>query len=103
VRQDKKDEFHFPLTDWRNWRRVRFWGVPAFVGFRYGDEHRAVAACGFSVQSPKTGHGRGVHDRFEQWALPMADAFSTKVTDVVSTNQTWKAPGTCWFARLKRT
>ena len=43
-RNDRQDALHVPLPDWQNWRRVKFWGVPTFAGFRYGDDHHAVAA-----------------------------------------------------------
>jgi hypothetical protein len=92
-RNDKKNVFHFPLTDSKNWRRVRYWGVPTFVGFRYGDKHRAIAAMWLQRQKdeePAT--PMGCMTRFEKWGLPIADAFSTKVENVVESNQTWKTP-----------
>ena len=92
-RNDKKDEFHFPLTDWKNWRRVRFWGVPTFLGFRYGDKHRAIAGMWLKRVRPEdAATPDGCMTRFEQWGMPLADAFSTKVKDVVEMRQTWKTP-----------
>ena len=42
-RNDKDDQLHAPTPDWEHWKRVRFWGVEHFTGFRYGDDHHAVA------------------------------------------------------------
>src|SRR5690606_3693419 len=39
ARNDKDDQLHAPTPDWQNWKRVRYWGVDHFTGFRYGDDH----------------------------------------------------------------
>src|SRR5687768_5050364 len=40
LRNDKDDQLHVPLPDHQHWKRVRFWGVEHFVGFRYGGDHQ---------------------------------------------------------------
>ena len=73
-RNDKRDVFHFPLTDWGNWRRVRFWGLPTFVGFRYGDVHHAIAAMRVvRVQPGDAPTPKGCLDRFLRWGMPIMD------------------------------
>src|SRR5215475_1457966 len=43
-RSDKQNSMRVPLPDAPNWTRVRFWGVPSLVGFRYGKDHHAIVA-----------------------------------------------------------
>lgn len=81
-RNDKRDYFHFPLSDFQNWKRVRFWGLPALVGFRYGDNHRAVAALwARPVQSGDPPTAAVCLDRFEEWGTPLAQGYSTSVSN----------------------
>ena len=39
---DKQNSVSIPLPDGERWTRVKFWGVPSLVGFRYGKEHHAL-------------------------------------------------------------
>lgn len=67
-RNDRQDALHVPLPDWEHWRRVKFWGVTTFVGFRYGDSHHAVAAVW--VRRPddgKTDEPASCLEQFESW------------------------------------
>ncbi|HEX7666728.1 MAG TPA: hypothetical protein VF407_19505, partial [Polyangiaceae bacterium] len=41
LRTDKLNALRIPLMDPGRWTRVRFWGVPSTVGFRYGKDHHA--------------------------------------------------------------
>src|SRR5262249_54207995 len=43
-RVDKQNSVVIPLPDPEHWTRVKFWGVPSLVGFRYGREHHALVA-----------------------------------------------------------
>lgn len=90
-RADKRDVFHFPLSDWKNWRRVRFWGVPAFVGFRYGDKHRAVAALwARKLKDGDAATADTCMKRFEDWGHGVADQYSTKISEVQEQRVTWR-------------
>jgi len=90
-RNDKRDEFHFPLSDWEQWRRVRFWGVPAFVGFRYGDKHRAVAALwARRLRTEDADDPQICLDRLEDWGGPIADFYHTTVTKGAISRVSWK-------------
>src|SRR5450432_3518147 len=42
MRKDKDDQLHVPMPDSDNWKRVRYFCVEHYVGFRYGDEHHAM-------------------------------------------------------------
>ncbi|MFW5739586.1 MAG: hypothetical protein ACOC1F_04405 [Myxococcota bacterium] len=91
-RNDKRDVFHFPLSDWPNWRRVRFWGMPAFVGFRYGDAHRAVAALW--VRRLREGDPEELHvclERMEAWGEPIAAAYRTEFKKGETSFASWKS------------
>ena len=91
-RTDKRNVFRFPLSDWKNWRRVRFWGVPSFVCFRYGDKHRAVAALW--ARKLRDGDPRTPEmcmKRFEDWGTGVADQYSTKLSAVEESHVTWRA------------
>lgn len=90
-RNDKRDVFHFPLSDWKNWRRVRFWGIPAWVGFRYGDKHRAIA--GLWVRRVRGGDPETPEvclQRFEEWGIPIAEAYGAKIKNERESRATWK-------------
>ncbi len=90
-RNDKRDVVHFPLTDWKNWRRVRFWGVPTFVGFRYGDKHRAVAAMWLSrLKTDEPQRPETCLEKVEAWGLPMADLYRTTVSMGETTRVSWQ-------------
>lgn len=49
---DKPKTLRVDLADGRHWRRVRVWGVPTRVAFRYGDDHYAIAALFYSEAEP---------------------------------------------------
>ncbi len=42
MRTDKADQVRVPMPDAENWKRVRYFGVEHYVGFRYGDVHHAM-------------------------------------------------------------
>src|SRR5689334_19615833 len=44
ARTDKDEQLLAPMPDWEHWRRTRYWGFDHLVGFRYGNEHRAMIA-----------------------------------------------------------
>ncbi len=90
-RNDKKEVFHFALSDWKNWRRVRYWGVPTFVGFRYGDHHRAVAALWVrKVHDGDLATADACMGRFEEWAMPLADGYSTRLLRTADSRVSWR-------------
>lgn len=76
---DKDDQLLLPLPDAAHWKRVRYWGLEHFVGFRYGDEHR-VLTVGF-VQEVPTGTpvtSETCMRRFEAWGRPHTKPFDVK-------------------------
>lgn len=78
-RSDKDDQLLLPLPDAQHWKRVRYWGVEHFVGFRYGNEHHLLAV-GFVQEVPA---GTPVTTdscmrRFEAWGRPQTKPFDVK-------------------------
>jgi hypothetical protein len=64
------------------WRRVTFWGFDAYAGFRFGQDHHAVA--GAMLLEPLKGEGeRACIAAFDEWSKPYVEAFSLKMTGVV--------------------
>jgi len=88
-RNDKDDVLHVPLPDWQNWRRVRYIGVPSFVGFRYGDAHHAVIA----VWVRPAESGKATTDEclagFEEWGRPTAHSFSVEISPGTVSRAPW--------------
>ncbi|HEY4158032.1 MAG TPA: hypothetical protein VGM29_08040 [Polyangiaceae bacterium] len=79
ARNDKDDLVWAPTPDWENWRRVHYFGVEQFTGFRYGDDHHVMAIV--FVQDVPEGTlvtSDSCIRRFEQWGLPQTRAFDVK-------------------------
>lgn len=89
-RNDKQDALHVPMPDWQNWRRIRFFGVPSFVGFRYGDDHHAVIAIWVRDADEGTTPDACL-DAFERWAEPTARDFNVSVETLATTRARWPA------------
>jgi hypothetical protein len=79
-RNDKQDALHVPMPDWQNWRRIRYYGVPTFVGFRYGDDHHAVLAIWVRpVEEGAEATPDACLESFEKWASPTAHDFDVEL------------------------
>jgi hypothetical protein len=91
ARMDKDEQVLVPLPDWQNWKRVRYWGVEHFVGFRYGNDHHLLA-IGFVQEVPA---GTPVTSetcmrRFEQWGRPQTKPFDVKFGPFSVDRQRWR-------------
>lgn len=63
------------------WRRVTFWGFDAYAGFRFGQDHHAVA--GVMTIEPLKGEGdRACIAAFDEWSKPYAEAFSLRMSGI---------------------
>ncbi len=78
TRVDKQNSVLVPLPDAEHWTRVRFWGVPSLVGFRYGKDHHAVVAAFITHVDDNTVQGACAKS-FEALAQPMMEAFDVEV------------------------
>lgn len=87
-RNDKQDALHVPLPDWGNWRRIRYYGVPSFVGFRYGDDHHAVIAIWVREVDEGTTLAQCL-DEHEKWGEPFAQTFGVRVEQGPAVMSPW--------------
>lgn len=90
-RSDKEEALRIPMPDARNWRRVRFFGVPALAAFRYGDDHHAV--IGVWVRPSEAGEEDDLEsclNRFEAWGKPMARRFRVQAKPGESIELRWR-------------
>ncbi len=90
-RLDRDEQVQTPLPDFAHWKRVRYFGVQHFVGFRYGDAHHVMAIA--FVQDVPTGER---HDslhcirRFEVWARGEARAYEVELDSIGTRHATWR-------------
>ena len=78
IRVDKQHAVSIPLPDAGHWMRVKFWGVPTLVGFRYGQGHHAVVG-GYITHVPDNKAPGKCAESFEKWALPLVDAYDIEI------------------------
>jgi hypothetical protein len=79
ARNDRDDTVHAPTPDWERWRRVRFFGVEHFTGFKYRKEHDVVAAVFIQDMPPGTPvKSETCMRRFEAWGRPQIKPFDVK-------------------------
>lgn len=92
-RNDKDDQIHVPTPDWEHWKRVRYFGIEHFAGWRYGDEHH-VAALAVLIDLPSEGQvpdADACIRRFDAWARPQAADAGAKIDRMgVITGKRWK-------------
>jgi hypothetical protein len=79
ARNDKDDQVHAPTPDWENWKRVRYWGVEHFTGFRYGKDHHVVAIVFVHEAAADKPHTSETCMRsFEAWGRPQLKSLQVK-------------------------
>ena len=76
--KDRQSSLRVPLPDAKTWVRVKFWGVPSLVGFRYGRDHHAVVGA-FVTHVPDNGAPQACSKSFESIAAPMVEAFEVSI------------------------
>jgi hypothetical protein len=77
-RVDKQNSMKIALPDPNHWTRVKFWGVPSLVGFRYGKSHHAIVAAFVTHVDDNAAVG-ACQKSFEDMALPYMDSFEVEV------------------------
>jgi hypothetical protein len=91
ARNDKPNTVAVALADAPLWKRVRFRLVPAYVGFRYGNAHHALAA--FVVRDPPKGgpvtSDACLHD-FEVWGRDFLRMIGGRTTDPTIARARWR-------------
>ncbi len=88
MRADKQAAVRIPLPDAGHWMRVKFWGVPTLLGFRYGQGHHAVVG-GYVTHVPDNSAPGACAQSFEKWALPLIDAYDIELHRLPPTAVPW--------------
>jgi hypothetical protein len=79
ARNDKDDQVHAPTPDWENWKRVRYYSVEHFTGFRYGKDHHAIGIVFVQKMPPGTPVKSELCLReFEAWGRPQIKGIDVK-------------------------
>ncbi len=77
-RDDKQRSVRVLLPDAGNWMRVKFWGVPSLVGFRYGKEHHAIVGAFITHVDDNAVPGVCMKS-FATWANPLLESFDVQL------------------------
>lgn len=90
-RADRDEQLLVPLADANNWKRVRFWLIDHFTGFRYGDDFDALNVVFVHEVEP----GVELTSEYcmknaERWARPQLRAFDVRMGPVQSQKARWK-------------
>ena len=89
MRPDKQNSVRIPLPDGGNWTRVKFWGVPSLVGFRYGKDHHAIVG-GWIIEVDDNKEEGACSRAFEKLARPVADMFDVELEHEPPFAFTWR-------------
>ncbi len=90
-RNDKDDQLWVPLPDWEHWKRVRYWGIEHFSGWRYGDQHHVAAAAALLDVKPGERHdSERCLQRFDAEAIPKAKRLGVGVTSRHVVTRRWR-------------
>ena len=90
-RSDRDEQLLVPLADARNWKRVRFWLIDHFTGFRYGDDINAVnVVLVQDVEPGVTPTAELCMKRAERWARPQMRSFDVRMGPIQSRKVEWR-------------
>ena len=90
-RADKDEQLLVPLADADNWKRVRFWLIDHFTGFRYGDDFHALNVVFIHDVEPGTKLTPELCMKMaERWARPQLRAFDVRMGPIQSRSANWK-------------
>ncbi|MCC6521689.1 MAG: hypothetical protein IT373_03415 [Polyangiaceae bacterium] len=81
-RSDRFRTLDVPLADAARWLRVRFWGYPTRVGFRYGKDHLAVAVVAYDEVDAGQDTPQLCLERFIDKAMRVAKTFDVNVGEL---------------------
>jgi hypothetical protein len=92
-RTDKDDQLGVPLPDAPQWKRVRYWGVDHFTGFRYGDDYHAVAVVFVQDVSPdvNAATSEACMRRFESWGRRELKNREVKLGPIRTKESSWRS------------
>jgi hypothetical protein len=90
LRSDRDHSVLIPLLDGFTWKRVKFWVIRPFTGFRYGDEHRAVAGLFVRPAPSPNPTSKDCLKDFEKWAFQYVRGLEAHVTPPRSRKVLWR-------------
>lgn len=91
ARTDKDEQLLAPMPDRDHWKRTRYFGFDHLVGFRYGNEHRAMIAVRVQDLPPGTPVKSETCMRaFEDWARPQIAGFDVKLQPLPTKVVRWR-------------
>lgn len=92
---DKDEQLFVPLLDGAHWKRVRYFAVEHFLGFRYGDDHHVVAIVSI-LDAPDEAQPTSAScmRRFEAWARPQTKGYDVVLGPISETQITWRGQPT---------
>lgn len=74
-RPDRDQQLEVALPDSGNWKRVRYWGVEHFLGFRYGQDHHAMLVVFVQEVEEERPSSEDCIRRFDAWGRPQIRAY----------------------------
>ncbi len=90
-RADRDDQLLVPLADAGNWKRVRFWLIDHFTGFRYGEDINAVnVVLVQDVEAGVTPTAELCMKNAERWARPQMRSFDVRMGPIQSRKAEWR-------------
>jgi hypothetical protein len=92
-RDDKQGSLRVMLPDGENWTRVKFWGVPSLVGFRYGKDHHGIAGA-FVTHVDDNRVDGACAKSFEKFAVPTIELFEVELSHDPPVGYAWRNPQT---------
>jgi hypothetical protein len=93
MRDDKQGSVRLALPDGDNWTRVKFWGVPSLVGFRYGKDHHGIVGAFVTHVDDHSLEGACAKS-FEQFAVPTIQMFDVELSHDPPLGFAWRNPQT---------
>lgn len=101
-RRDKWNTIRVPLSDWKNWRRIKITGHPTRATFQYGKEHIALATLRYSPIEGANDPERCLAD-FIKEAMPIAERYGIRLgqSKLVSTSQPFRGETRPILVRLQ--
>lgn len=75
---DKDGQLIVALPDAGNWKRVRYWGVEHFLGFRYGKEHHAMVVVFSQEVEEEAPSSEDCLRHFDAWGRPQIQSFDVE-------------------------
>lgn len=89
-RTDKDNQLKVPLADAPGWKRVRYWAIDHFVGFRYGDDINAVnVVMVFDVPKGEETNARTCMRIAEKWGRARIRDFNIDMSTVTEEVAHW--------------